>query len=241
MVQIVNQALNLGGAVLGVLYRLQIRLETFGEGAHQLITVSVLRLLSASRPLGFELGPVDLALGRLLHQVLDVLVDDLSDLLLAQNSVLERSCTIRWLRSGAKALARLILQGKAIHLRLRHIHAFVVWADYHSEERSTHGRELGLLHFVRPKVEVTWVDFEVRMTVIPGQFCHTIAVDLLIDAHLLGITDLTVAKPLGRLMNTALRWVNFADYKNTHLVRSDGKGQLSLIDLAGENADDLVL
>ena len=124
-------------------------------------------------------------------------------------------------RPGAQALIRLCLQGETVQLRLGHVHPFHVRAYYNAEEGPTHDLELGLLLFVRPEIQITRVDLELRMAVIPSKLHDTVPVDLLVNSNLLAVTNLTVAQALRRFVHAALGRVDLADDEDTDLVRPD--------------------
>ena len=82
VVGITNELLDLGRQILRVLDRIKILGECPFYGLHQLLAERVLDFLATSRPLRFEIGPVVLIFGSLLHQPVDILVHYFTDLAL---------------------------------------------------------------------------------------------------------------------------------------------------------------
>ena len=93
---------------------------------------------------------------------------------------------------------------------------------------------------MRPEIQVARVDFELRMAMIPGKLHDAVSVDLLVYSNLLAITNLTVAQTLRRLVHATFSRVNLADDEDSDLVRPDGVRNACLIDLTGQNSDDLM-
>ena len=143
--------------------------------------------------------------------------------------------------SRTESLESLVLECENIHGGLGQLEIFVVWSDNHAEEWSTHVIEVLLLLAVRLQVHVARIDSEEWMTMIPGQFHDTILVDLLLNTDLLGVTDLTVSKPLSGRGDATFSGIDLANNDDFDQLVATCIFQLCFIDLAAQDSNNLIL